>query len=100
MTTLEQLAEVRQAVKETGRMFAIMYSERLEVRAAVQAGELVKAGAIGKVVQTVNLAPHQVNEPAVPIGSGIRRATAASSATSARTRPTSSSTTPDRPWRM
>jgi len=66
MTTLEQLAEVRKAVKETGRMFAIMYSERLEVRAAVQAGELIKAGAIGKVVQTVNLAPHQVNEPLRP----------------------------------
>ncbi len=66
MTTLEQLAEVRKAVKETGRMFAIMYSERLEVRAAVHAGELIKAGAIGKVVQTVNLAPHQVNAPTRP----------------------------------
>jgi len=61
ITTLEQLAEVRQAIKETGRMYAIMYSERLEVKAAVKAGELVKAGAIGRVVQTVNLAPHQVN---------------------------------------
>ncbi|MGA3238192.1 MAG: Gfo/Idh/MocA family oxidoreductase [Bryobacteraceae bacterium] len=66
ITTLEQLAEVRRAVKETNRMFAIMYSERLEVRAAVKAGELVKAGAIGKVVQTVNLAPHQVNEKSRP----------------------------------
>lgn len=66
MTTLEQLAEVRRAIKETGRTFAIMYSERLEVRAAVQTGELIKAGAIGKVVQTVNLAPHQVNEPNKP----------------------------------
>src|SRR5580700_2589247 len=64
--TLEKLAEVRQTVKETGRMFAIMYSERLEVRAAVKAGDLVKAGAIGKVVQTVNLAPHQVNEKSRP----------------------------------
>ena len=60
--TLEQLAEVRQAIKETGRIYAIMYSERLEVRAAVKAGELVKAGAIGRVVQTVNLAPHKVND--------------------------------------
>lgn len=66
ITTLEQLAEVRKAVKETSRMYAIMYSERLEVRAAVQAGELIKAGAIGKVVQTVNLAPHQVNEKTRP----------------------------------
>jgi len=60
--TLEQLAQVRAAIKETGRIYAIMYSERLEVRAAVKAGELVKAGAIGRVVQTVNLAPHQINQ--------------------------------------
>jgi predicted dehydrogenase len=66
VTTLEQLAEVRKASAQTGRMFAIMYSERLEVRAAVRAGYLVKAGAIGKVVQTVNIAPHQVNAPSRP----------------------------------
>ena len=66
ITTLEQLAEVRTVSAETGRMFAIMYSERLEVRAAVQAGYLVKAGAIGKVVQTINIAPHQVSAPSRP----------------------------------
>ncbi len=60
--TLEQLAEVRQTIKETGRIYAIMFSERLEVKAAVKAGELVKGGAIGRVVQTVNLAPHQINQ--------------------------------------
>lgn len=64
--TLEQLAEVRRAIQETNRIFAIMYSERLEVKAAVKAGELVKAGAIGRVVQTVNLAPHQINQPHSP----------------------------------
>jgi predicted dehydrogenase len=47
-------------------MFAIMYSERLEVRAAVQAGYMIKDGAIGKVVQTINIAPHQVNAPSRP----------------------------------
>ena len=62
ITTLDQLAEVRRAVKETGRKFAIMYSERLEVRAAVHAGDLVAQGQIGKVVQTVNLAPHRVGK--------------------------------------
>jgi predicted dehydrogenase len=66
ITTLEQLAEVRRTINETGRIYAIMFSERLEVRAAVKAGELVKAGAIGRVVQTVNLAPHQVNPKSRP----------------------------------
>ena len=64
--SLEQLAAVRRAIQETGRIFGIMYSERLEVRASVYAGELIKAGAIGKVVQTINIAPHQVNEPMRP----------------------------------
>jgi predicted dehydrogenase len=66
IVTLKQLAEVRKAVKETRRKFAIMYSERLEVRSAVYAGELVKQGAIGRVVQTVNLAPHRMNIPSRP----------------------------------
>jgi predicted dehydrogenase len=66
ITTLEQLAAVRKAVEDTKRKFAIMYSERLEVRSAVYAGELVKQGAIGRVVQTVNLAPHRVNAPSRP----------------------------------
>ena len=60
VTTLEQLAAVRSAIAQTKRIFAIMYSERLEVKAAVRAGELVQAGAIGKVIQTTNIAPHQI----------------------------------------
>jgi predicted dehydrogenase len=60
ITTLEQLAEVRKTIAETKRIYAIMYSERLEVKAAVYAGELVKQGAIGKVIQTINIAPHQI----------------------------------------
>jgi predicted dehydrogenase len=66
ITSLEQLAAVRRTIEETKRKFAIMYSERFEVRAAVRAGELVKAGAIGKVVQTVNLAPHRISAPSRP----------------------------------
>jgi len=66
ITSLEQLAQVREAVRMTGRKFAIMYSERLEVPAAIKAGELVQQGAIGRVVQTVNLAPHRVNAPSRP----------------------------------
>jgi predicted dehydrogenase len=66
ITSLAQLADVRRTIRETGRKFAIMYSERLEVRAAVMAGDLVHQGAIGRVVQTINLAPHRVSAPSRP----------------------------------
>ena len=60
VTTLEDLALIRRTLTETGRIYGIMYSERLEVPAAVHAGELIKQGAIGKVIQTINIAPHQI----------------------------------------
>ncbi len=60
IVSLEQLAAVRKTIAETKRIYGIMYSERLEVKAAVYAGHLVQQGAIGKVIQTINLAPHQV----------------------------------------
>ncbi len=65
-TTLAQLAEVRRVQAETKRIYSICYSERFEVRSAEKAGELVAAGAVGKVVQTVNLAPHRLNRPLRP----------------------------------
>ncbi|MDO1450583.1 Gfo/Idh/MocA family oxidoreductase [Rhodocytophaga aerolata] len=61
ITSLEQLDQVRKVQKQTGRIYSIMYSERLENRATVKAGELVKAGAIGKVIQTIGLGPHRIN---------------------------------------
>jgi predicted dehydrogenase len=66
ITTLEQLAEVRRVQKETRRIYSICYSERLENRATVRAGELVKAGAIGKVVQTIGLGPHRLRPQTRP----------------------------------
>lgn len=71
ITTLEQLAEVRKTIEKTHKIYAIMYSERLEVKAAVYAGELVQKGAIGKVIQTINIAPHQVNQRAGDAGGGL-----------------------------
>jgi len=64
--TLDQLAEVRRVQKETSRIYSIMYSERFENRATVKAGELVKAGAIGKVIQTIGLGPHRMNPKTRP----------------------------------
>ena len=70
---MQQLAEVRRTVTETGKTYAIMYSELLEVKAAIQAGYLVQAGAIGKVVQTINIAPHQIFQHAGDAGGGTGR---------------------------
>lgn len=63
MVTLEQLADVRKVQVETGRIYSVMYSEHFETRSTVKAGELVAAGAIGKVVSTVGLGPHRLRAP-------------------------------------
>jgi predicted dehydrogenase len=73
ITTLADLALVRKTLAETGRIYAILYSERLEVRAAVHAGELIRQGAIGKVIQTINIAPHQVIQHPGDNGGGSQR---------------------------
>ncbi len=70
ITTLQQLADIRKTIAETKRIYAIMYSELLEVKAAVYAGELVKQGAIGKVIQTINIAPHQIYQKGGVAGGG------------------------------
>ncbi|MBL6946263.1 MAG: gfo/Idh/MocA family oxidoreductase, partial [Rhodospirillales bacterium] len=63
-TTLEQLDEVRQVQRETDKIYSICFSERFENRATVKAAELVKSGAIGRVLQTVGLGPHAIhNQP-------------------------------------
>ncbi|RYF99051.1 MAG: Gfo/Idh/MocA family oxidoreductase [Chitinophagaceae bacterium] len=66
ITTLSQLAEIRKVQQKTKRIYSIMYSERFENRATVKAGELVKAGLIGKVVQTIGLGPHRMTPKSRP----------------------------------
>jgi predicted dehydrogenase len=65
VATLEQLSELRKVQKTTGRIYSIFYG-RLENPASLKAGELVKAGAIGKVIQTMALAPHRTNPKTRP----------------------------------
>jgi hypothetical protein len=43
---------------ETGRIYSVCYSERFWSRAAAKADELIQAGAIGKVIQTLSMGPH------------------------------------------
>ncbi|NIW45674.1 MAG: gfo/Idh/MocA family oxidoreductase, partial [Gammaproteobacteria bacterium] len=61
LTTLDQLEMAKAKVRETGKRYAVYFSERLHVEAAVYAGELIDQGLIGKVVQVVNLAPHRLS---------------------------------------
>ena len=63
LTTLEQLEAVREATERTGLKYAVYYSERIHVEAAVLAGQLVDQGAIGRVLQVIGLGPHRVGDP-------------------------------------
>lgn len=58
-TTLEQLAELERTCQETGRIWAVYFSEHFSTPSTVHAGELVAAGAIGRVVQTTGFGPHR-----------------------------------------
>lgn len=61
-TTLEQLEMAKAKVKETGKKYMVCYSERLQVEGAIFAGNLVKDGAIGKVLQVIGLGPHRLGK--------------------------------------
>jgi predicted dehydrogenase len=65
-TTLEQLSQARDMAAKTGQKYSIYYSERLHTEAGVYAGELVKQGVIGKIIQVIGLGPHRLNAPARP----------------------------------
>ena len=66
VTSFEQLAAVRKAQAETGRIYSICYSEHFETRSTVKAGELIQSGAIGRVTHTTGLGPHRLNKATRP----------------------------------
>jgi len=65
-TSLEQLHEVQRAVEQTGQKYAVYYSERLHNDAAWIAGEMIAGGAVGRVLQVLNLAPHRIAKATRP----------------------------------
>jgi len=65
-TTLEQLDEVKQVVAETGKKYMCYYSERLHNESSMKATELIEEGAVGDVLQVINLAPHRLSRDARP----------------------------------
>ncbi len=58
-TTLDQLAAARKVQAETRRIYSVNYSERLETRTSQRAEDLIRSGAIGRVIQTLGLGPHR-----------------------------------------
>jgi predicted dehydrogenase len=62
--TLDQLDEIERAVAQSGRFWSVTFSERFHVRCAIRAGQLVGAGRIGRVVQTLGLGPHREGDRA------------------------------------
>ena len=52
-TTLNQLEGLKRAVKKTGKIWSVNFSERFHVAAVAKAEELVADGKIGKVKQTI-----------------------------------------------
>ncbi len=66
LVSLEQLAAAKAAVDKYNKKYMVYYSERLHVAAAVYAGELIKEGAVGKVIQVLGMGPHRLNAPSRP----------------------------------
>ena len=65
-TTLAQLESARKKVQETGKIWAVCYSERVQNESAIFAGQLIEQGAIGRVLQVIGLGPHRLNAPSRP----------------------------------
>jgi predicted dehydrogenase len=65
-TRLEQLDQARKVVADTARKYMVYYSERLHVESGMFAGDLVRDGVIGRVVQVLGLGPHRLGKPSRP----------------------------------
>lgn len=65
-TSLRDLERIKQAVAETGRIWSVNFSERFEVPAVAKAAELIEAGRIGRVIQTLGTGPHRLNKQLRP----------------------------------
>jgi len=65
-TTLEQLEAAKAKTSATGRKYAVYYSERLCSECSIYAGELIRAGAIGKAVNIIGTGPHRIGKDPRP----------------------------------
>ena len=65
ITTIEQLAAVERAVKETRRVWSICLG-RLASPAVQEALRIVRSGELGRLVHTTSLGPHRLNRALRP----------------------------------
>jgi predicted dehydrogenase len=65
-TTLDQLRQAQEVAAQTRRKYMVYFSERLHVESAMYATDLVKNGAIGRVIQVIGLGPHRLNKASRP----------------------------------
>lgn len=66
LTTFDQLGEVERTVAATGRIWSVCFSERFLTPCTLTALELVQAGRIGDVIQSLGLGPHRLNRALRP----------------------------------
>jgi predicted dehydrogenase len=62
----EDLQRARESVSLTGKLWAVYYSERVHNESAMYAGELIRQGALGKVINISGFGPHRLNEKSRP----------------------------------
>ena len=65
-TTLAQLNDAKETVRETGRKYMVYYSERLHVEGAILAGYMIEAGEIGRVISVTGFGPHRLGAAGRP----------------------------------
>jgi len=61
-TAVDSFEAAKKVVAETGRKFMVYFSERLHNESAMYATQLVKDGAIGRVLQVLGLGPHRLGK--------------------------------------
>lgn len=65
-TTLTQLEHTRRLVEKTNQRYFVYFAERIHNEAAWHAGELIAQGAVGEVIQVLNLGPHRLSAGSRP----------------------------------
>ena len=65
-TSLAQLEAVKRVQTETTRKYTVFFGERLTSPVTIKADELVKAGAIGRVIHVIGTGPHRLNPSSRP----------------------------------